>query len=457
MRRLPIIVALLSGLAAAGPATAQPAGPSDIEQLTALVAAQQLQIDAMRAEIDALKAAGTVTGMAARPVSAPAAKPVSAPAPVQMDAAARPVPAAAPAATASADENDGSAAQMVAEGFTWEDASGRSLTLSGQINPAFNLVDDGLSTQAFIVDNDSSGARFRLDADAPLGRATLAATLEIGASPNNSSDVSQLDTQTPADFDVRRAEVSFSDPRYGRLALGQGSGAADGAAERDLSLVAGSIMYAGVSSIAGGILFTDGTDYSTVTVGDAFSDFNGGRLPRIRYDTPSLGPVQGALSWGQDDQWAVAATLGGSDGWVLGAFTVLGGAAVYGTGDDGVDYAYAASASVVHDPTGLNLTLSTGGEARDRGSDPSNLYGKLGWDTNFGPLGPTGFGIDYTRDRNVAGPGAEGTSFGLAAVQRIARYHVDFYAQLRRYELDSDAEPNLRDITVGTFGTKFTF
>ena len=82
---------------------------------------------------------------------------------------------------------------MVAEGFTWRDQSGRSLTLSGQVNPAFNVVDDGISTDVFIVDNDTSGTRFRLDADAPLGETSLGATIEIGASPNNSYDVSQLD------------------------------------------------------------------------------------------------------------------------------------------------------------------------------------------------------------------------------------------------------------------------
>ena len=151
---------------------------------------------------------------------------------------------------------------MVAEGFTWRDASGRSLTLSGQVNPAFNVVDDGVSTDVFIVDNDTSGTRFRLDADAPLGETSLGATIEIGASPNNSYDVSQLVSQTDADFNVRRAEVTFRNDRYGRLQLGKGSGAADDTAEYDLSLVAGPIMYAGVADIAGGIIFTDGTDYS---------------------------------------------------------------------------------------------------------------------------------------------------------------------------------------------------
>ena len=67
------------------------------------------------------------------------------------------------------------------------------------------MVDDGISTDVFIVDNDTSGTRFRLDADAPLGETSLGATIEIGASPNNSYDVSQLDTEPTPTFNVRRA------------------------------------------------------------------------------------------------------------------------------------------------------------------------------------------------------------------------------------------------------------
>ena len=185
---------------------------------------------------------------------------------------------------------------------------------------------------------------------------------------------------------MRRAEVTFRNDRYGRLQLGKGSSAADDTAEYDLSLVAGPIMYAGVADIAGGIIFTDGTDYSDTTVGDAFFDFDGDRLARIRYDSPMFGPVQGSASYGQDDQWAAAVTLGGDygdwSGWTVGNFTLLAAASVYNIDDDNVDYAYAASASFLHDPTGLSLTLSTGGQKLDEGDDPSNLYAKVGWDTS---------------------------------------------------------------------------
>jgi len=437
------LTAALLALAAASPAIAQQASTADIDRMMAVIEAQQRQIDAMRAELNALKTQRTA--------AAPAAV-----------AATPTIVAAAPAAsTPATDEDDRTEAQMVAEGFTWVDNSGRSLTLSGQINPAFNVVDDGISTDVFIVDNDTSGTRFRLDVDAPLGATTFGATLEVGASPNNSYDVSQLSSQTDADFNVRRAEVTFRNDRYGRLQLGKGSSAADDTAEYDLSLVAGPIMYAGVADIAGGILFTDGADYSDTTVGDAFFDFDGDRLGRIRYDSPMFGPFQGSASYGQDDQWAAAVTLGGDygdwSGWTVGDFTLLAAASVYNTEDDNVDYAYAASGSFLHDPTGLSLTLSTGGYKLDEGDDPSNFYAKVSWDTAFWLLGPTGFGFDYTKGDNISSEGAEGASFGLAAVQRIDRYGIDLYGQLRWYELDDGADPGLKNITVGTFGTKFTF
>ena len=243
--------------------------------------------------------------------------------------------------------------------------------------------------------------------------------------------------------------MTIRDDRFGRLQLGKGSSAADDTAEYDLSLVAGPIMYAGVADIAGGIIFTDGTELANfgapddpvyVTVGDAFFDFDGDRLGRIRYDTPMFGPVQGSVSYGQDDQWAAAVTLGGDygdwSGWTVANFTLLAAASVYNPEDDNVDYAYAASGSVLHDPTGLSLTLSTGGQKLDDGDDPSNVYAKLGWDTEFWPLGPTGFGVDYTHGDNISGDGDEGLSYGLAAVQRIERYGIDLYTQLRWYELD---------------------
>ena len=212
---------------------------------------------------------------------------------------------------------------------------------------------------------------------------------------------------------MRKAEVTFRNDRYGRLQLGKGSSAADDTAEYDLSLVAGPIMYAGVADIAGGIMFTDGVDITDTAVSAAFFDFDRRPAGARPLRQPDVRPVQGSVSYGQDDQWAAAVTLGGDygdwSGWTVGNFTLLAAASVYNPDEDSVDYAYAASASFLHDPTGLSLTLSTGGQKLDEGDDPQNLYGKIGWDTAFWPeIGPTGFGVDYTQGENIERRGGRG-------------------------------------------------
>jgi hypothetical protein len=141
----------------------------------------------------------------------------------------------------------------------------------------------------------------------------------------------------------------------------------------------------------------------------------------------------------------------------VGDFTVLAAAGVYGEDGDGIDYTYLGSASFLHNPTGISLTLSGGRSKLDDGDDPYNLYAKLGYDTEVWPIGPTGFGIDYTYGRNLTGDGDEGTSWGLAAVQKIESIDLDLYTQLRFYDLDTSAYSGVENIVVGTFGTKFTF
>lgn len=148
-------------------------------------------------------------------------------------------------------------------------------------------------------------------------------------------------------------------------------------------------------------------------------------------------------------------TLGGDYGdWSgvdIASFTLLGAVGVYSDNTDGVDYTYVGSASILHDPTGLSLTLSGGGQKVDEGDTPSNFYAKLGWDTEFWPIGATGFGIDYTSGKNIAGDGIGGDSYGIAAVQRIDRYGIDLYTQARWFDPSSSDDLGLKNVFVGTF------
>jgi hypothetical protein len=90
----------LMALCAGAPALAQQASTTDIDRMMAVIEAQQQQIDAMRAELNALKTERTAPAPASAPVETAAAAPVA-------------VPAAAPVGA-----DDRTEAQIVAEGCT---------------------------------------------------------------------------------------------------------------------------------------------------------------------------------------------------------------------------------------------------------------------------------------------------------------------------------------------------
>lgn len=335
------------------------------------------------------------------------------------------------------------------------------LDVAGQVNPAMNVAGDGDKTKVYFVDNDATASRIRFAGVGIFDRGPqLGTTLEVGFSPNNSFDVSQ-DNEVAGDFiSVRRAEVWVRDDRYGRVMFGQGSTAADNTAEYDLSLVSGPIMTSGVSFIAGGLQFTDGNDLSGVTIADAFQNFDGQRDPRIRYDSPMLGPLQLSASAGANQTYGAALTWGGDyDHWTakeIGGITTLGAVSISNPNEGGVDFRVAGSWSMLHDASGISGTVSSGYD-NTSGSTPYNVYGKLGWDTHLFDMGDTGFGVDYTWSANVDEANDEGQSVGLAAVQVIDEYGVQLYSQFRWYTLDRGEGPSFDDIYLGTVGSLVRF
>jgi predicted porin len=334
------------------------------------------------------------------------------------------------------------------------------LSVSGQVNRAVNVANDGDQTKAYYVDNNVSNSRLRL-----LGVGQLTEDLRFGAqletafSPNNSADVSQIN-ETADDFiDVRRAEVAIDSVRFGRLWLGKGSSATDAVAEYDLSGI-DVIMYSAVEDIAGGLLFRDDDgDLTDVSIGDAFSDFDGGRQDRVRYDKV-FGGLQFSASTGSDQRYDAALSFGNKFGsWQgvkVGPFTTLGGIGIADPSADDVDFRVLGSTSVLHDRTGLNLTLSGGMDEAD-GRDPYNLYAKAGWYGTLNTLGNTGFGIDFTRSNEIETAGDTGYSVGGAVVQTVEGYGTELYSQVRWYSLDRDDAPSVDDIVVGTLGTRVKF
>jgi hypothetical protein len=174
-----------------------------------------------------------------------------------------------------------------------------------------------------------------------------------------------------------------------------------------------------------------------------------------------LGPVQLSVSAGSDQRYDAALTFGGDyDHWTgidLPGFTALGAVGVSRPNDGDEDYRLAGSGSLLHDRSGLSLTLSSGFDGGTGGDTPYSVYGKLGWDTRLVSLGPTGFGLDSAWNENLDEDGDQGWSLGVAAVQVLENYGIELYSQFRWYSVDRDQAPSFDDIFLGTLGTRVRF
>jgi uncharacterized coiled-coil protein SlyX len=336
------------------------------------------------------------------------------------------------------------------------------LAISGQVNRAVNIIDDGKNTDAYYVDNDASNSRVRFVGTArATDDLTLGSRIEVAFAPNESGSVNQNDEDNgnlnSGDnfLDERWAEVSLASKRFGKLSLGKGDSASNTSAEVDLSKT-DVVAYASIADIAGGMLFrqNSGDSLTTVTVSDAFKDLDGlSRRNRVRYDTPTFYGLSLAGSLVSNQRWDASLWWGGQG---LG-FKAAGAAAIANPNQDNTNYQYDGSFSLLHEATGLNLTLSAGLLDYDGQNSGTNLWGKLGWLTKLFSVGETAFSVDYDRSINFPTNRDEGYSVGGTVVQQFENYGTELYMQYRVYSLDRDVEPSVQDMNVGTIGARMKF
>jgi hypothetical protein len=331
------------------------------------------------------------------------------------------------------------------------------LAVSGQVNRAVNIADDGKSTTAYYVDNDASNSRVRFVGTAKMtDDLTLGSRIEVAFAPDESSLVSQ-NNESPGDFiNERWVEASLASKSYGKISLGKGDTASNNTAEVDLSRT-DVVQYASIEGIAGGMLFRESSgnhNLTTINVSSAFNDRDGlSRQSRVRYDTPSVYGFSLAGS-AVTNQRADAALFWGGQGY---GFQAAGAAAISNPNQDNTNYQYDGSFSILHVKTGLNLTVSAGLLDRDNQGDPTNLWVKPGWIANFFDFGYTAFAVDYDRSLNLPTGTDNGYSVGAAVVQSLDKYATELYLQYRLYSLDIGSGPSVENINVGTIGARIKF
>lgn len=330
------------------------------------------------------------------------------------------------------------------------------LAISGQINRALSIANDGASTKYYNVDNSASNSRIRFVGTGVITEDLTAGTqIEVAIGPNQSSKVSQDNEDSGDFFDERKVEAWLDSKSLGRLTIGKGSTASDNTSEQDLSGTE-VVAYASVADIAGGLQFRDKDDKNLTgtTISQAFNDFDGlGRQNRIQYDTPRFYGLGLGTSASADQKYDVALTWGGQGQ----GLRVVSAVAAAQPNDDHIDYQVNGSVSALHLDTGLNLTASAGMKQADRGGNPNNIFVKAGWLANLLKFGKTAFSADYTRSKNLPTRNDYGYSLGLAAVQNIEDFGAQLYAQFRLYDLNRDNAADVKKIYVGTTGTRVKF
>lgn len=338
-----------------------------------------------------------------------------------------------------------------------EDAQGWSVY--GQLNLGLMSVDNGGSRENYFAENLSAPSRLGvLGAFDVNGQDTLRIQFETGFGLTNLSQVAPGRDDLSIQVDrtnLRVFEVSYQSQRFGKVSLGQGSMASDGASGVDLT---GTSLALGpaIADLGGATEFLqpDGTP-SGVFVGDVFDDLDGPRRFRIRYDTPVWNGFRFSAAYGQEvlrsnnnlDYRDVGVTYAHET-----SAYIFEAAASY-EWIDSVEERALVSASALHRATGLSASVATGA---NRIGEGRYVYTKLGLQRDLFRFGKTAFALEYYHGDDFGFSNSRSKAVGVGLTQNIERLNLDLVASLRRYDLSSDTS-QFQDIDVAMLGARWRF
>jgi len=314
--------------------------------------------------------------------------------------------------------------------------------VSGQVNRLIMNVDNGDESGVVHADNSVSGTRWRFTGEGELKSGMSAGLFyetQLQSNPSSEIDASNLDSDGVGgnvgggDYFSTRNANAWLKGNFGKITIGQGSGATDGSAEVDDSGTTVIQYSSGSGDLLGSMEF--GT--SGVTVGEVRSNFDGlGRNDNLRYDA-AIGDFGLAASLGNGAKIEASATYKLEN---LKVMLGLWDENDSGNGDSGSAF----SASWVGD-SGLNFTGAYGTDDRD--GDPENIYLKVGFKT-----GDNAYALDWSETTDL-GPG-DASSVSIAWVGAMTQ-GVELYATYRVESLDGVADADDIDALAGGMRIKF--
>jgi len=339
-----------------------------------------------------------------------------------------------------------------------------SVTLYGVVNRMLLVWDDGIDSDAYIVDNDLYSSRFGLKGSGTMKSGWKAGYwVEIEVQDTDGLSVSQIDDEAGAGINLRQANVYIESEQFGRVTIGQASGATDdlfyqypgGTLETPVPFNDYSFFVRGPGSALG-----DGTGHIIIgrffeqgNIGDAFSREN-----VVRYDSPTIAGFMFSASWGDDDDADFA--LRYKKQWNSIQISAAVGYQANPTETDNLDIIQ-GSAAIKHTPSGIwataayshtdyndNPVAGTGFDV-----DDSQLYGfMLGISKNWTGHGDTTLHLSWGHDDDggtgaVVGAGiynmgggtlveSEVDRYGFGVAQNFDSASMSIYGNFNYYEFD---------------------
>ena len=356
------------------------------------------------------------------------------------------------------------AAVPAAAQLKYENASGGSVLLYGQVTPTIQSVNDGESTTTSLVDNDHANTRVGAFVTQPYDAGQFKFNFETALGAPATSKVSQTfePDWTWNRTNLRKIDFSFA-ADWGTVYAGQGSMATDGVAQNDLSGTTLTTYIASSNDGYGDFEFrnADGT-LSGVRIDSLNSDFDGTRKGRVRYDSPSVNGFGIRFAAGKE---ILSKAPGASDdGFYDAALTYANDFdTVEVQGAVGYAQQQRKNASDVKDTfgsvsvlfqSGFNITLAAG--SRQNGGQYT--YGKLGYKANWFQVGSTAIGIDYYdgKDFNSTLVNDRYNAYGFGVTQTFTNVGMEGYFGYRRHNLKATGQ-DYQDIDGFLLGGRWKF
>ena len=306
------------------------------------------------------------------------------------------------------------AAPMAAQAVDFE--------ISGHVNRALFITDTDSGTSGMEADNGSSGSRIRVVGSGEMMDGTTAGLkLEYGAGGNGGSSLS-----------LRYADLHYSG-EFGKVSIGHGDDGGEGSVYSDKS---------GVTGIGHGQATGEASE-SGVTNYYGSLDGGGSRGNRIRYDTPSIGPVSAAISVGNGDELSAGVSLSQNFG------DTSFGAKVGTTQSPGDNGTVSASAGA---KLASGLTVSGAWGSQEGAADPNFFQVMVGY-----VAGDTSVAASWYASSDFVNDGSTGTVIGIGVNHNLPTIGANVYVAAQSYAAEDDTAGIDTDATVLMIGTRIKF